>query len=375
MSDLIRVLEDALAADPDDRAAHAAYADLLMERGGPRGEFIQVQLALEDRTLSREERHRLLSREADLLADHQRDWLGEFAPHLLDAEEVSEWRLRPEEIRRCHWARGWIDHIYLPRLDLPTARALSRCSAARLLRRLVIVDNRPEGDAQAEPGDGVQVGEANPALYPLRDAPFLPQLRLFQLGRRADFSNSSWHGGFTSGAGAVELIRSMTRLEELYLLSDDMDLGRLFELPSFGNLRLLQVNFRRDVWPLDVLAANPTLGQLTTLRLHSRGGCSAGEGGLLPREQVRAVLGSAHLTSLTHLHLHEADLGNQGCEDLVRSGILKRLKVLDLPRSRVGEEGARVLATCPDISKLELLSLDLTGAGRELLRRAGVQVW
>src|SRR5262249_5265412 len=41
-------LEEALAEDPDDRAAHAAYADHLAERGNPRGELIQVQLALED---------------------------------------------------------------------------------------------------------------------------------------------------------------------------------------------------------------------------------------------------------------------------------------------------------------------------------------
>jgi uncharacterized protein (TIGR02996 family) len=45
---LREALEAALVENPDDLAAHRAYADHLMELGDPRGEFIQVQLALED---------------------------------------------------------------------------------------------------------------------------------------------------------------------------------------------------------------------------------------------------------------------------------------------------------------------------------------
>ena len=42
-ADLLR----AIAADPGDDVARAAYADLLMERDDPRGAFVQVQLELE----------------------------------------------------------------------------------------------------------------------------------------------------------------------------------------------------------------------------------------------------------------------------------------------------------------------------------------
>src|SRR5438309_2370843 len=38
--------ERMLAADPDDAAGWCAYADYLAERGDPRGEFMQVQIAL-----------------------------------------------------------------------------------------------------------------------------------------------------------------------------------------------------------------------------------------------------------------------------------------------------------------------------------------
>src|SRR4051812_25937071 len=41
-------LERAIAANPHDLAAWGAYADYLAEQGDPRGEFMHVQLALED---------------------------------------------------------------------------------------------------------------------------------------------------------------------------------------------------------------------------------------------------------------------------------------------------------------------------------------
>src|SRR5260370_19160005 len=45
---LRNALESSLVARPEDLATHMAYADYLQERGDPRGELIQVQLALED---------------------------------------------------------------------------------------------------------------------------------------------------------------------------------------------------------------------------------------------------------------------------------------------------------------------------------------
>src|SRR5262245_7054655 len=45
-------LESALIENPDDLASDRAYADYLSEQGDPRGEFIQVQLALEEEGLS-----------------------------------------------------------------------------------------------------------------------------------------------------------------------------------------------------------------------------------------------------------------------------------------------------------------------------------
>src|ERR1035438_10061962 len=92
------VLERALTADPDDLAAHAAYADWLTEQGDPRGEFIQLQLALEDRNRVAWERPYLHSQAGELLDQHAMKWLGElgaFRAHLY----------------YYRFARGWLRHL------------------------------------------------------------------------------------------------------------------------------------------------------------------------------------------------------------------------------------------------------------------------
>src|SRR5437016_1919103 len=123
---LRKALESALVENPDDLSSHMAYADYLSEQGDPRGEFIQVQLALEDESHSAVERRRLRKRESDLLKAHEREWLGELAPLLLGTPEEqramfadelkSEYTDRLDyTTRRMHfhhgWARGWLDRF------------------------------------------------------------------------------------------------------------------------------------------------------------------------------------------------------------------------------------------------------------------------
>ncbi len=63
--------------------------------------------------------------------------------------------------------------------------------------------------------------------------------------------------------------------------------------------------------------------------------------------------------------------------DVVSSGVLKRLRVLDLRHGHVGSAGARQLAACADARNLELLDLTnnrLTDADVSALLAAGVRV-
>jgi uncharacterized protein (TIGR02996 family) len=84
-----QAFERAILEDADDPANYAAYADWLFEQGDPRGEFMQVQLALEDERRPRSERAGLREREAALLAAHQSEWLRPLAPFLLSGERAS----------------------------------------------------------------------------------------------------------------------------------------------------------------------------------------------------------------------------------------------------------------------------------------------
>src|SRR5262249_53865519 len=92
---------------------------------------------------------------------------------------------------------------------------------------------------------------------------------------------------------------------------------------------------------------------------------------------VRALARSTSLPALTHLRLRLSDSGDAGVRELIDSGLLGRLKSLDLSHGRVTDEGAHELAACPDLKKLESLaraSNCLTDDGVRVLRAPGVNL-
>src|SRR5262249_18549819 len=103
----------------------------------------------------------------------------------------------------------------------------------------------------------------------------------------------------------------------------------------------------------------------------------ASEGPALHRDNVRTVVRSPHLGSLTHLQLRCCAGGDGTVEDIVGSGILKRSKMLALRPGLVTDAGAMLLASCPDARNLEVLDLinnRLTEAGVAALQSAGIPV-
>jgi uncharacterized protein (TIGR02996 family) len=362
-----KALEQALAEDPDDRAAHAAYADYLAEQGDPRGEFIQVQLALEEPGLPARQRKELRKREGALLKRHAREWLGELAPHLLDGHGYT-----------FALARGWLDNLEVGSLTVAFARLLARAPQARLLRRLGI-EHTPYADpGEYEPGPDVPRGVNVPGLYPLRKAPWLDNVRAFRLGEEVDEPPFACH---TRGEGVADLVKRMPRLEELYLFTHgiDRELKTLFGLKTLTRLRVLVVyhNGEPAPHPLATLARNPCLGALTHLLIHPHGYSGGEEGSSLPLSQVRALVRSPHLKGLTHLQLRLSNMGDEGCREIVHSGILKRLKVLDLSYGCITDVGARILADCPDLRRLERLDVScnwLTEEGEKALDAVGINV-
>ncbi|MBL8680985.1 MAG: TIGR02996 domain-containing protein [Myxococcales bacterium] len=92
---------DALAeviAAPDDDVPRMAYADLLVARGDPRGEFIRVQCALANGDVEFLEKQELRERAGKLLLEHEKSW-RELAG-IADKIQVE-------------WRRGFIDEATL----------------------------------------------------------------------------------------------------------------------------------------------------------------------------------------------------------------------------------------------------------------------
>lgn len=363
------VLERAILENPDDVAAFAAYGDWLTQQGDPRGEFVQVQLLLEDESKPAKDRKTLQKQEQKLLESNQRTWVGNLAAYLIDQQGTDEYHGKNE----FRFARGWLDHLRIPVLSVGLARALKKAPHLRLLRELSI-EHVAYGTDPAGDDDDEDDGD-HPALTILERCPHLGNLRVFRLGDTADGRDEDHPSCHTPGENAADLVKAMPRLEELYLLAHAVDQEKLFKLKTLPNLRILQV-YHLHRCPLDILAANPAFAKLTHLLIFPHG-LEYDQEPYINLEGVRAIVRSKHLTNLTHLRVRNCDMGDAGATEIVRSGVLKRLKMLDVRHGRISDEGARTLAACPDLTNLDLLEISsnhLTNEGIQALQATGVNL-
>jgi uncharacterized protein (TIGR02996 family) len=387
------VFERAILEHPDDVAGYAAYADWLQEQGDPRGEFIQVQLALEDETKLAGERKRLRARETALLEAHERVWLGDLSPYLTGRDLYSEFA---KDMALDHrWRYGYLAGVTVPYLTMTSAQALATSPVAAVLREL-----RVQGlaDYWAEPApDRPPARAPTPAgvrdhceLFELIGAPCLRNLRVFQMGEdHGGWPDDGVSACYAEVPGLEHVVAGIPRVEELHLLCKAYDFERIARLPTLTRLRVLKVYHlgandsaryrRREAFPLDLLAQNPSLAGLTHLLFHPHYPERRRDGqdlSFLPLDQVRALVRSKHLTSLTYLQLRLSDMGDDGVREIIDSGILKRLKVLDLRHGCITDDGARLFAACPDARSLERLDLSrnaVTAAGLRALKAAGIK--
>ena len=387
-------LEAAIRAHPDDRAAHAALADDLLERGDPRGEFIQVQLALEDESLSAARRKELKAREKALLRKHEAEWVGTW-PDRIRARGGDSGQVDPSGGRTYAFERGLLASVFVGELTVAGARALVGARELSFVRNLFVggiaydeEDEEDDEDMWADDADqkadepaGPPTGPDIPAgvterlgQYPLLRWPQLRYLRRFTWGFPADEEYGNWanHRCWMPGDRVYDFVKQIPDVEELHLFAHIRDANKLAALPM-PNLRVFEL-YHAWSYPLDKLAANKTLGRLTHLHCHPHG-LEPDDKPYIRLAGLRAVCRSPHLTSLTHLRLRLADFGDRGAAELVSSGMLKRLKVLDLRHGCLTDEGARALAASPDLKHLEFLDVSfnaLTRAGVAALKKTGV---
>jgi uncharacterized protein (TIGR02996 family) len=363
-------LEKALIDDPDNLSLHAVYADWLMEQGDPRGEFSQVQLALEDAKLAPSRRKKAESRCKELLEAHTRTWLGGLAEFLLDQKDVDDYARQQFGGNTLGFRRGWLSEIHISRLTVAFARALVRAPEIRLLRSLSISHDAVEPAGSYPRGKDNPSRSPNAAVHVLLGCPFLGNLRGFHLGNYGA-------AGPPCGETAADLVARMPRLESLELDADNLDTKKLFGLKRLKNLRRLFLAQSFD-FPLEVLARNSAFKNLTSLTLMPPPNMSSldeRDDASIYLAQVRALFRSRHLDNLTHLTIQQSDMGDVGCQELVRSGKLRHLRELNLEYCRISDEGASTLASSPDLRNVDRLRISgnrLTDAGIKTLRSAGV---
>lgn len=132
-------LEKKIIERPNDLKRHEAYATWLKENDDPKGQFIDLQLALENKSLTREKRFDLESDQQELLDRHGREWLGEVANFVLHYPgETGDYEMRPG----CNvwWWRGWIQGLQLDELTLKLSKILLQSRQTKLFDCLVLTE-------------------------------------------------------------------------------------------------------------------------------------------------------------------------------------------------------------------------------------------
>jgi uncharacterized protein (TIGR02996 family) len=369
-------LELAIIENPDDLASYMALADYLTEQNDPYGEFLRIELALEDPSKSPKERQGLEQQRADLLKAHEQQWFGEFLPHFKESRTAAN---EYEDIISEHsFRRGMLHSLTLENVSVKMMRMLAKSPLMRSVQKLTI--DSLGFDEEYEPGDDIpEDTEENPQLYPLMRSTNLINIREFQFGVASsqEDQDNAHHGHMRSeayGVGILGVIKKMPKLVKLRLYARNCDTPQLFALKTLNHLEELLVFHDRE-YPVSALAKNPSLSKLKSIAFHPH--ALEDDEAYIRVGGIKDLVRSPHLKSLTHVMIRMNDAGDKGIKEIIDSGILKRLKVLDLRHGCITEKGAKMLAECPDTKNLQHLDLmhnNISAEGIKALQALGISL-
>jgi uncharacterized protein (TIGR02996 family) len=363
--------------NPDDLASHMAYADYLSEQADPLGDYIRIQLQLEDANLKPAARKKLQAEEQALLEKHQRTWLGDMAEWLLDEKTHPRYAWNKLE-KEFSLRRGWLWTLKLDHPNVECLRAIARSPQVMLLHTLHLQNHMYEEAGDFTPGSDIPDDVDYPQYYPLVAARNLGNVRVFIVGEPVTPEDEieAYYNCHTSGEAVSGIVKHMPKLEELHLYAHRVNANDLFSLRTIPDLRVL-ILYHSDSYPLGRLAKNPNLKKLEVLRFHPHAVEDLDEGAYIKLAGIRELVRSAELPALRHLQLRSTDAGDKGVKEIVDSGILKRLKVLDLRHGIITDKGADLLLKCADTRNLDRLDLGhnkITETKVQQLLAAGIKL-
>lgn len=339
-------LEAALLDDPQDIQRWLVYADWLQVQGDPRGELMQVQLALEDESRSVQERKAIREKEETLLNAHAETFLGPFAERFLQAP-ARAWMPRPT----YRFEKGMLHQITFTELSTEDIEILKTWPQLPFLKELRVFGEEDEGVL----GELVNVD--------------LSHITHFVSGEPGESS-------FADGAAVHRLVARMPSLEVLQTYSHQVQTQEIFS-EQLPRLRVLTVHHIHH-YPLDVLAQNPAMAQLEELDLVPHAlELVEEEQSYLDLRSIQAITGeSSRLTNLQTLRLRQCSAGDAGIRSLVGWSGFSRLRVLDLVYGEVTDEGASLLANAGlvHLKRLDLSGNSLTEVGVRRLKQTGVHL-
>ncbi|MFK8111425.1 MAG: TIGR02996 domain-containing protein [Rubripirellula sp.] len=350
---------NAIYQDPDQHEPLQIYSDWLAERGDSRGEFIQLQLQLEQTGLPSDQRKELVSRESSLLKQNKEQWLKELAPELTENWAPSGQHFDSTDLYKFTFEKGFLSKLRIEFLFPDFASKLAQSSQARMLKELVLLDI-PGGEELTESFEVFQNEswgyEDSPSLDALATGEF-PNLRRLEIHSESHLESS---------LELLKMLASSTRLEDLDLSIRGISMGKLFQT-NMPSLKSLTVYHQSD-YPIEQLAANSSLTQLEKIDFFPHA-VEPGDEAYLNIDSIRQICQSQHLKNLRHLRLESSNFGNDGIEEMIQSGLLARLESLQIPHGSVTDTGAQLLADAnlENLKRLDLTGNYLTDAGTHLL--------
>lgn len=102
---------EAMIEDPEDLDLRLVLADWYQERDDPRGEFIQVQIALDRLPLRHWWRSDIEDRERELLSEHRKSWDAPLHRHLNNTRLKGQVHSRRGLVRGWKYHRGFVEHV------------------------------------------------------------------------------------------------------------------------------------------------------------------------------------------------------------------------------------------------------------------------
>ncbi len=363
-------LEAALIANTDDVVRHAAYADYLLEQGDPRGDYIRLQLAKEDRNQSRDKLLEYDQAMLELRLRHEQEWLGnlwQFVQRPPSARSVAE-PMEPNVTMT--WRRGWIDGIRVGQLTPELVQAIASNPFTRLLGSFAVVQNTVPMETRSDPYEmPLQV-----SLQPLIDSGRFANLRHFEVGSVEERVTADGHK-------IDDAVDVMPNLESIRLCVDHYSESGLFggDYPRLHTIDITNNNPRSWFYILGMNDGLPNLRRLsldTVAVMPVRGELGSEREPITPTD-LSMFFRTKYMKALEYLTFRNGEFADAGVEELLASGFITRLKGLDLCRCNITDTGAELLAAHPHTPKLEHLHLDnnlLSPIGIDALEAVGQRI-